>query len=109
MSFSSGNIFYRSLKCAEGRIPEAIEMSAETGNAPWIETVKTASPGLAVENETGLLEDAQVLGYGGTADGQAAGQFADGQRAGRELLEDGHACRIGDGIEAGLKVSIHLR
>jgi len=55
------------------------------------------------------LQDLQVLRDGGPADGQAVSQFADGQRAPPQQVQDGLARGIGECGQNGLMVSHDLR
>ena len=77
-------------------------MSAQTGDAFRIQLVEAAGSGSAVSDQTCVFEDAQMLGDRGTADGQGAGQFVDGNGTASEHLEDGHAGRVAQGVQSGL-------
>jgi hypothetical protein len=59
-----------------------------------IELVQAARAGRAVHNQLGSLQDAQVLGDRGAADGQIARDFADGEGAGQQPFEDGAPDRV---------------
>jgi hypothetical protein len=102
MSFSVGDLFDRGLKCAHGLRPHLVEVSAQPGDAFWIQLVDAAGSCPAVCDQSRVFEDAQVLGDRWTADGKIAGKFIDGDGPASELLEDGHAGRVAEGVEAGL-------
>ena len=102
MGFSVGDLFDRGLKCAHGLRPHLVKVSAQTGDAFRIQLVEAAGSCPAVCHQPRVFENAQVLGDRGTADGQRTGQFVDGDGTGSQLLEDGHASRVAEGIEAGL-------
>jgi hypothetical protein len=105
--FCSYRRFFRGdLKVAEGLGPHVIEVGAETGYALRIELVESARSGVDVEDETGVLEHLEVLGNGRPADGEGTRELVDGEGAGGEPLEDGHAGGVAQGIETGLEVSI---
>ena len=95
------------LKAGEGPGPHLVEVGTEAGDTLGVELVETAGSGSAVEHKAGIFEHFEVLGDGGPADGEGAGELIDGQRSAGELLKDGHAGSIPEGVETGLKVSIH--
>jgi hypothetical protein len=97
-----GGLFSGGLKVAHGLVPELIEVSAEAGDAFRAEPIEAAGTLARVGDETCILEDFEVLGDGGTGDGKLARQLVDGDRAGGEFLEDGHAGLVAEGIESGL-------
>jgi len=102
-----GGIFRRGffggcLKVAHGLVPELIEVGAEAGDAFRAELIKAAGSGARIGHKACLLQDPQVLGDGGAGDGEGAGEFVDGDRAGGKLLEDGHAGGVAEGVETGL-------
>jgi len=84
-------------------------MIAEELETLGIEFVDAAGAGAAVADESGLLEDAEMLGDGGTGDGKPGSEFVDGARMGSEEMENGEAGGVAQGGEAGFYVSIHLR
>jgi len=71
--------------------------------------VQPARTGGVIGDEVGLLENSQVLRDGRAADGKSVGQFADGQRAGEEAVQNGPPGGIAESIELGRLVSSHLR
>ena len=77
-------------------------MGPQAGDTFRVELVKAARAGAGIGDEAGLFEDFEVLRYGGTADGKLAGKLVDGEGTGGELLEDGHAGGIAEGVESGL-------
>ncbi len=82
-------------------------MSAKAGDTFGVELVQAAGASLTIGNESGVFEDAEVLGDGGTAYGQGAGDFVYGDGTVGEPLEDGHAGGIAQCVKSGLEVSIH--
>jgi len=56
-------------------------------------------------HQPGGLQHLQMLRYGGTANGQLGGQFADGARALPQQIENGLAGRIGEGAQQLRSVS----
>jgi hypothetical protein len=102
MTISGGWIFGNGLKLVHGLLPHLVEVGAQAGNPFRRKSIIAAGSGLAVEDQPGIFEHTQVLGDGWPADGEGAGKFVDGHRAGSELLEDGHAGGVSDGIEPGL-------
>jgi hypothetical protein len=102
MAISGGWIFGNGLKLVHRLLPHLVEMGAQTGDAFGGKAIVAAGSGLAVENQPGVFKHAQVLRDGWPADGEGAGEFVDGQRTGGELLEDGHAGGVPDGIKSGL-------
>jgi hypothetical protein len=89
-------------ECAEGTGPDLVEVSAETRYAFRIELIKATGSGLAVKNEACFFQHAEVLRDGGPADGHCGCKLMDGQRAVGEAVEDGHAGRVCEGVQAGL-------
>ncbi len=77
-------------------------MGAEACHAFGVQLIEAACSSFGVGDQASVFEHAQVLGDGGTADGESGGDFVDGDGAGGEFLEDGHAGGIAEGIEAGL-------
>jgi hypothetical protein len=90
------------LKVAHGLVPELIEVGAEAGDAFRAELVQTAGSGAGIGHKACLLEDPQVLGDGGARYGESPGELVDGSGAGGELLKDGHAGLVAEGVESGL-------
>lgn len=82
-------------------------MRAQAGDSSGVEAIETAGAGAMVEHEARVFEDFEVLRDGGTGDGEPIGDLVDGEGPGGEALEDGHARGICEGVETGLKVSIH--
>jgi len=102
-----GRVFRRrffggGLKVAHCLVPELIEVNAEAGDAFWAELIETARSGASIGHKACLLQDPQVLGDGGARDGQSSGEVVDGRGTGGELLEDGHAGLVAEGVESGL-------
>lgn len=77
-------------------------MSAQASDAFGIELIKATGARPGIGHETCILQHFQVLGNGGPADGHNARQLVHGERAGGQLLKDGHPGGVAQGIEAGL-------
>ena len=107
MDFSARDFLDRGFKRAHGRLPELVEVSAQAGDAFRIQLVEAAGSCPAVGHQSRVFEDAQMLGDRGAADGEGTGQFVHGYGAARELVEDGHAGGVPEGIKSVLKVSVH--
>jgi hypothetical protein len=58
-------------------------------------------------DEARVLEDAEMLGDGGTAHRDLRGELADRPGAAAEELEDQPASRVAEGVER-MSVSLHL-
>ena len=61
-----------------------------------------------VLDQTRGLEDAEMLRDGGATDGEAAGEFTNGEWAATEAIEDDSAGLVTECVEL-LLVSLHLR
>ena len=79
------------LEVTEGVFPDLFKVGAEQSDAFGVELIEAASALLSVVDESGFLEDFEVLRDGGAADGHGGGEFVDGERSGGEFLENGHA------------------
>jgi hypothetical protein len=79
-----------------------VEVGTQARHTLGMQLVEAASSGLAIGDQPGILEHAEVLGDGWTADRERASELIYGGRAGGELLKDGHAGGIAQGVEAGL-------
>src|SRR5580700_939291 len=79
-SLLSRGFFCCRLKCFQIAIPQLLEVLAQGLDAFRLHLVDAARSLLDVRNEPRLLEDAQMLRDGGTADGQVLGNLADGVR-----------------------------
>jgi hypothetical protein len=90
------------LKGAHGLGPQLVEVGAQAGDAFRVELVEAAGPGASVGDEAGGFEDLEVLGDGWAGDGKLAGELMDGDGAGGELPENGHAGLVTEGIQSGL-------
>ena len=60
----------RLLEGGEGAVPELLEVGPDGGEAFGVELVQPAGAVLAVDQETGLLQNLEVLGYGRPGHGQ---------------------------------------
>jgi len=102
MFLSYWGFFRCHLEIAHRPGPHLVEVGAQPRHTFRIQLIEPARSGPAVENESRILQDLQVLGDCGPAYGQCARQLVDGQRAGRQLLKDGHPGRIAQCIQSGL-------
>jgi hypothetical protein len=102
MAISGGWIFGNGLKLVHGLLPHLVEMRAQAGDAFRGEAIVTAGSRFAIENQAGILEHAQMLRDGRAAHRESAGEFIHRQWTGGQLLEDGHAGGVSDGIKSGL-------
>lgn len=84
-------------------------MVTQHGNALGIQFVDTAGAFAAVAHQSGVLQNAQMLGYRWARDGHARGQFVHGAGGGAQHFEDGQAGGVAQGRETVLYVSVHLR
>src|SRR5580700_5392425 len=101
-------LFDSGLERLQRRVPEALEVVPQPGEAVGVQAVDAARPNLYAAHQSGVLQDFEVLGDGGPADRQQRGEVDDGGGPLSELLEDGPPGRIAQGAE-GRRVSIHLR
>jgi len=102
MLLSHWFLFRRGLKGGHRVGPHLVKVGAQPGYSFGIQAVEPARSGLAVGDQPGVLQDAQVLRDGWTAHGQRASQLVYGSRPVRELLKDGHARGIAQSVESGL-------
>jgi hypothetical protein len=102
MMTSLAFLFCGFLKSAERPVPHLVEVGAQARNALRIELIKSSGSLLGVSHKTRILQHLEVLRYGRTSHGQRARELVDGDRAHGELLKDGHARGIGEGIQSGL-------
>jgi hypothetical protein len=82
-------------------------MGSQRHDPGGIDLVDVAASGAPACDETGLPQNAQVLGDGRTADGKLLGQLAYGLGASCEQLEYLTPPRISESIENPLLVSCH--
>jgi hypothetical protein len=94
--------FRGGLESTERFFPDLIEVGSQQGDAFGIQLIDSASAGLAVADETRILQHFQMLRDGGTAYRHGSGKFVDGHRTACELLEDGHAGRVAECFEPAL-------
>jgi hypothetical protein len=90
------------LESVQGVGPHSVEVSTEASDAFRVQLIKAAGSLLAVEDESGVLQYAQVLRNGWTAYGQSFGKLVHSDWASREFLEDRHTAGVAQGVEAGL-------
>jgi hypothetical protein len=89
-----GARFGRLLERHQRVIPESIEICPERIDALRIQLVDAAIANRPVDDELRVLEHAEVLRNGRTADGEIASEGPDGQWALEQALEDGAPGRI---------------
>ena len=77
-------------------------MLAQAHHAFRVQSIETTRPGFGAGDQPGLLEHTQVLRDGRAAHGKHPRQLVHRDGAGDELLKDGHAGGIAEGIESGL-------
>ena len=77
-------------------------MRAQPLDPLGVKLIEPAGAGAMVYNQTRLFQDLEVLRDCRPGDGQVLGDLIDSERPGRQLLKDGHAGRVGEGIEASL-------
>ena len=105
----SSSWFGGRLEVGQGSGPELVEVGAQHAQPLLIDGVDATRAGGTVGDEPGVLEHLEVLGDGGAADRQLAGQLADRARALGDPLEDRAAGRIGERGEPVALVSRHER
>jgi len=71
--------------------------------------VQPSRPGGVIDNEVSLLQNPQMLRDCGTANGEPLSQFADGQWAGEQAVQNGSPGGVAESVELGRLVSSHLR
>lgn len=102
------NAFDTPLECFERFCPEAIEVVAQRGKRVGVERVHALVAARLVDHEPRVLQDSEVLGNSGAADGKVAREFDDRQRAVLEQArQDRATSAVADGIERGVLVSNH--
>lgn len=77
-------------------------MRAQKGDTLRIQLIQTPRTGFAIGDQTRVFEHTEVLRDRGPADRQLSGKLIYGDRAISELLKDGHAGGIAQGVEPGL-------
>jgi hypothetical protein len=77
------------------------EEFAEFGDDGVGDVVEGLEAVLAEGDEARFAEDAEVLGDVGLAHARGVDEFGDGFFAGEELVEEGEAALVGDGLEPG--------
>ena len=94
-------------KGLEGISPELVEKVAQRAKTVRLNGVHASCAEGPVGDQTGVLQDAKLLGNRRTADGKRSRQFADGLRPVAKPQEDGAAGAIAQGVELRLMVSNH--
>jgi hypothetical protein len=78
-------------------------------NARLIDVIDALRSMVAILDESCILEYPQMLRYRGAAERKSLGQLDHRQGSAREALQDRESGRITDCVQAGSKVSRHLR
>src|SRR5579859_1195919 len=82
-----GSVDHFAVPC-QRPIPEGVKLVSQRGHARWIEPIDPSRSDGTLDDEAGVLEHLQMLGYGGPAYRQPVSQLADGERPLREVLHD---------------------
>src|SRR3954454_1643371 len=77
-SFLLGVVFDDLLKGRQRLVPEPLKLLTQRRQAGWVGLIDAPVPQRPVDHQARVLEHPQVLRDCGAADGQLAGQFADG-------------------------------
>src|SRR5882724_6513700 len=97
------------LERCEGAVPEFFEVRAHGHDAPCVDAVDAPRSLLPIDDETGFLQDAQMLRDRGTRHRHAQSELADGLRPRRDPLEDRPAGGVAERPERECMVSHRLR
>jgi hypothetical protein len=85
------------LACDERPCPEMIEIGTQRFDTCGIDGVNPATADRSIDDEVGLLENAEVLGNGRATDWKVPREFTHRQRTFEESDEDRAPCRIAQG------------
>ena len=102
-------LFRKSFESREGLVPQFRKMIPQGRNPLRIKIVNPPRSFATVVNQTGLLQDLQMLRYGRTRDRQPGGQLVDRVGMLGQHSEDGQARGVAEGGESVFYVSVHLR
>jgi hypothetical protein len=82
--------------------PESVEPRAQRFESASVDRVQAAGSFGTCHDQTGVLQDPEVLGYGWPADVHAIGKFSDGTRALSQSFENEATRGIAERIEDAL-------
>ena len=99
--------FCLGLELGQRLLPEAVEAVAQGADRFGIDPVDASRAVELRADQAGFLQDLQVLGNGGTTDGQLARELPDGHRTAGEPLEDQPAGGVTERVQCH-RVSVHL-
>ncbi len=99
---SSLRFIYGGLKASECGGPHVIEVSSEVCHSFGIQSIEAARPGFTAYDEPRVFKHLKVLRNSRACDREPQRRLIDGQRAAGELLENGHAGGVDEGIKPGL-------
>jgi hypothetical protein len=88
--------------------PESIEPAAQRLEAPRVHRIEPPGALGAIDHQSCVLENLQVLGDGGTADVHSVRDLSDRACAAAQALEDPPSGRISQRIQDALSISCHL-
>ena len=94
------------LEVAERLIPEAVEVAPDGRDAVQVDAVDAPRSFRPLADEACVLQHAQVLGDGRSADGELTSQFSDGHRPPGEPLEDRSPSRVAEGVHRYRKLPL---
>src|SRR5262249_26009876 len=101
-------LFCRLLERIERLAPELVEIPAQGVQPCRIELVNAIPPVATLAHHTRLLENAEVLRNGRTADVEMFGEFVDPVGTSEQVLEHGTPGRVGDRSERVNLIGNHL-
>ena len=104
-----GRLLHGLRERGQGVIPELVEVAAYDGQTLRVERVDAAGAHSGGRDESGFLEDLEVLRDRGTADRHLGRDLGDGTGAGGEQFEDGPPGRVAQGVQHPPLVSGHER
>ena len=82
-------------------IPETVEIVAQLLQTGGVEAVDPAIPHRHVVHQSRVLQHLEVLGHCRPAYWKECGQLPNGSRPVGEVLQDGTACRVAEGVDTG--------
>ena len=108
VGFPCGAGFRGAFVGGKGMVPEAIEVGAQGLDTGRVQLVQAPVALRSVDDQVGMLQDAQVLRDGRTADRKPSRQFTDRLGTGEQALEDCSSGRIAERVQLlSMSVSNH--